>query len=452
MIPAQFDNQVRSALERVTELQLRAQLLPSGDTSPVLVEALEELTTAFAELDTATEELRVQNEALAAAEATAVAERDRYRELFEFAPHGYLITDPEGVIHESNRAARDLLNVGGPRYVLNKPLWVFVAAADRAAFLAALTGLQQGRPNWSLLLRLQPRPEGSPPRVADVSVVPYRDPDTRTAMLRWQFRDVTNEVRAAEEAKRLDAELARRQVEAERQRDELVGVLAHELRNPLTPLLGAAQVVRERAGGDPELDRSAGVIDRQVGRLLRLIDDMMEVARLSLGKVRLRAERVDLGAAASAAADAVRAKAEGRGLRVTADAPAGPVWVDADPGRLEQVLSNLLDNAVKYTEAPGTVAVSVGVDGSEAVVRVADTGVGIPADVLPHVFELFAQSDSTAGRSQGGLGVGLAVVRQVVQLHGGTVACHSDGPGCGSEFVVRLPLYARQDGGGGEAG
>jgi signal transduction histidine kinase len=334
---------------------------------------------------------------------------------------------------------------------------VFVASTDRPAFLTQLAGLQAGQPARTHVLRVRPRPEGTDERVAELTVAPDRDPATGRTLLRWQTRDVTVEHRTAAELRKLNAELEgrvqsrtaalqdllrgkeaaeRRLAEADRRKDEFLATLGHELRNPLGAILGAVGLLRARGELGPAGEQSAEVIERQARRIDRLVTDLLDVSRVAQGKLRVQVETVDLGEAARMAVEATAAPAAGAGVRTEVSAES--VWVRADPGRLEQVLTNLLTNAIKYTNAGGTVTVRVGAEGGQAVVRVRDTGVGIAPDVLPHVFDLFVQAN--AGRSQGGLGIGLHLVKRLVEFHGGTVEAHSAGPGTGSEFVVRLPV------------
>lgn len=459
MSEAAFDEQVAAALARVAALRQRAERASDPSARGRLSEGLDELGFAFEELQVAQEELRVQNEALAAADAAAVLERERYQDLFEHAPNAYLVTDEDGAIRQANRAAGDLLNVS-PKYLVGKPLSLFVASADRPAFLTQLAGLTAGQPARTQVVRVQRRPEGSDERAAELTVAPDRDPATRRTLLRWQLRDVTVEHRTAAELRQLNAELEarvqsrtaaleellrakeaaeKRLAEADRRKDEFLATLGHELRNPLGAIQTAAGVLRMPNGatGTPG-QQALDVIDRQLRAMTRLVTDLLEVSRIAQGKLRVQMETVDLAHAARAAVDAVAARAAG--AEVKTELAADSVWVRADPGRLEQVLTNLLTNAIKYTDAGGAVTVTVRPEDGRAVARVRDTGVGIAPDLLPNVFDLFVQAD--AGRAQGGLGIGLHLVKRLVESHGGTVEAHSGGPGTGSEFVVRLPAVS----------
>jgi CheY-like chemotaxis protein len=215
--------------------------------------------------------------------------------------------------------------------------------------------------------------------------------------------------------------------------------MAHELRNPLAPVRTAARVLKDRSPPDPELTWARDVIDRQVGHMARLLDDLLDVSRITRDKLELRRQPVELASAVAAAVEASRPLIEAGGHTLTVELPSEGVWLDADPVRLAQVFSNLLNNAAKYTERGGSIRLRGGREAGEVVVAVSDTGIGIEAEMLPRVFEMFAQATPALERSQGGLGIGLSLVKGIVELHGGTVEARSDGPGLGSTFLVRLP-------------
>jgi signal transduction histidine kinase len=228
-------------------------------------------------------------------------------------------------------------------------------------------------------------------------------------------------------------------LEADRRKDEFLATLAHELRNPLSPIRNALEIMR-LADGDPEaFNRSRAVMERQVGQMVRLIDDLLDVSRITRGKLQLVTETVDLKGVVETAVEISRPQIEKAGLKLSVSLPGNPLWVTGDRVRLAQVLSNLLNNAAKYTESGGSVFLAAGQSDARAEVRVRDTGIGIPSEMLPCVFELFTQVNRSLNRSQGGLGIGLALVRRLVEMHGGTVEVHSAGLGQGAEFVVRLP-------------
>ncbi|MGV3590483.1 MAG: ATP-binding protein [Gammaproteobacteria bacterium] len=227
--------------------------------------------------------------------------------------------------------------------------------------------------------------------------------------------------------------------DADRRKDEFLATLAHELRNPLAPIRNGLHLMRTELAG-LRLDELRDMMDRQVTHLVRLIDDLLDVSRVSQGKIDLRKQRITLQSAVEAATEASRPLIEDSGHRLTLTLPDTPLWLDADLTRIAQVLGNLLNNAAKYTPDGGHITVSAHSEANYAVLSVSDTGVGIPADMLPKVFDLFAQVDRNLERSQGGLGIGLALVRQLVAMHGGAIEAQSEGVDLGSTFTVRLPL------------
>lgn len=228
--------------------------------------------------------------------------------------------------------------------------------------------------------------------------------------------------------------------DTDRRKDEFLATLAHELRNPLAPLRNALHVLRLSGSDGPVAEHIHGMMERQVNHLVRLVDDLLEVSRITRGKVELKKAPVDLATIVRSAVETSQPLIEAGLHRLTVSLPEEPLRLDADPVRLTQVFANLLNNAAKYMEAGGDIRFTAQRQGAAAVVSIQDTGVGIPAEALPRVFDLFTQVDRSAGRAQGGLGIGLALVRSLVQLHGGGVEALSAGLGQGSEFIVRLPL------------
>jgi len=228
--------------------------------------------------------------------------------------------------------------------------------------------------------------------------------------------------------------------EADQRKDEFLATLAHELRNPLAPVRNAVQILKLKAPPIPEVDWARGVIDRQIRQMTRLVDDLLDLSRITQNRVALRRERFELKLAVQEAVETSAPLIAEAGHRLDITVPDEPIWLDADLTRLSQVFANLLNNAAKYTDRGGQITLTASRAGDEAVVTVRDNGVGIPAGQLPHIFEMFTQVDRTLERSQSGLGIGLALVRGLVELHGGTLGARSDGPGLGSEFTVRLPI------------
>lgn len=250
-------------------------------------------------------------------------------------------------------------------------------------------------------------------------------------------RDRTAEV-TAQDALRL----------ADRRKDEFLATLAHELRNPLAPIRTGLDVLR-RTNDVDIARRTQEMMDRQLGHMVRLIDDLLEVSRITSGKVVLRRERMTLQSAISVAVESVRPQLERARHRFILDLPEQPIWLDADPTRIAQIVSNLIGNAVKYSPDESTISVAARLDGGDALASVQDTGVGIPAEMLGQVFDMFAQVDRTLDRAQGGLGIGLAIVKRLAEMHRGTVIAESPGLGQGSTFTLRLPAVAQRAAGEG---
>jgi signal transduction histidine kinase len=245
-----------------------------------------------------------------------------------------------------------------------------------------------------------------------------------------------------QKAKTLETELAERR-ESERRKDEFLAMLGHELRNPLSPIVTALELARRRRGDPGSVARSLDVIGRQTQRLNRLVEDLLDVSRLTRGKIELRREVVELAEIVERAVEQAGPLIEARRHRLVLNLPDEPVPFLADPARLEQVVSNLLINAAKYTEMGGRISLAARREAAEVVIAVADDGIGLTPEIREHMFELFQQSPDSVRRGEGGLGVGLTLVRRLVELHGGTVGGESAGPGLGSQFVVRLPVPSR---------
>jgi signal transduction histidine kinase len=252
-------------------------------------------------------------------------------------------------------------------------------------------------------------------------------------------RTLQNEV-----AERARAEQALK--EADRHKDEFLAMLAHELRNPLAPIFNAVQLMRRKPLADPQLAWSRDVIERQLGHLTRLVDDLLDVSRITRGKINLTREPVEVGGLVARAVETVQPLITERGHQLTVDVYREPIWVYGDALRLIQALGNVLANAAKYTERSGHITLVARQVGETAEIRVRDTGIGIPAALLPKIFDMFTQLRSETTRSQSGLGIGLALVRKLLEMHGGTVTASSGGVGLGSEFVIAVPVIANESG------
>jgi signal transduction histidine kinase len=227
---------------------------------------------------------------------------------------------------------------------------------------------------------------------------------------------------------------------ADARKDEFLATLAHELRNPLAPLSNCLHILRLRDADDDEGRRLHAVMERQLATLVRMTDDLLEVSRITRGKIELRRQPLDLRDVVRSAVEMTRPVVEAKEHNLRVDLPPDPLPLDADVTRLEQVLGNLIRNAAKYTDPGGRIEVAATREDGEAVVRVRDNGIGIAPELLPKVFDLFIQGEQALDRSGGGLGIGLTLVRRLIEMHGGRVEARSDGLGKGSELTVRLPL------------
>lgn len=230
--------------------------------------------------------------------------------------------------------------------------------------------------------------------------------------------------------------------EVNQRKDEFLAMLAHELRNPLAPIRNAAQLLNIHSSGKPELEWARAVIERQTSHLVRLVDDLLDVSRMVRGQIMLQKRRVDLAEVVQHAVETSRPLIRLRKHHLTVQLPDTPVQLEADLTRMSQVISNLLNNAAKYTDEGGQIRLDASVSEGTVTIRVRDTGLGVDPDLLPHIFDLFTQADRTPDRSEGGLGIGLTLVKRLVEMHGGSVEARSEGLGSGAEFIVRLPVLA----------
>ena len=249
------------------------------------------------------------------------------------------------------------------------------------------------------------------------------------------LRDIT-------ERKRTEEQLA----EANQRKDEFLAMLAHELRNPLAPILNVVQVFKQEATGKPHLQEVTGMVERSLNRIVRIVDDLLDVSRITTGKIELRKERLPLQTAVHQALESVQPLIESRKHELTISMPPEEIWLEADPVRIDQILTNLLSNAAKYTEPGGRIWLNVERLGNDCAITVKDNGIGIKPEMLPRIFELFVQVDHSLERAQGGLGIGLTLVKRLVEMHGGIVEARSGGIGEGSEFVVHLRVVPEYSG------
>lgn len=352
----------------------------------------------------------------------------------ETAPDAVVIIDGNGVIALVNSQTEQLFGYGRAE-LLGRPLEMLMPERYRGSHFAqtrAYTADPRPRPMGSGLDLFGMRKDGSEFPI-DVSISPL--PPQKEIFIASTIRDMTSHRRLEEELRQRTRELE----EADRQKDNFLSTVAHELRSPLTVLSLAVQFLR-LPQADPRLhEQTLSRLERQTAYMARLIEDLLDLTRVRCGTFTLRREVVDLRSVFVTAAETAQPLIESREHRLELTPFPEPLWVIGDPARLIEVVSNLLNNAATYTPKGGRIWLSAAKEGQTVTVRIRDDGMGIPKEMLSRVFELFARA-APAEDSSAGLGIGLALVRRLVELHGGTVEATSDGPGKGSEFIVRLPL------------
>ncbi|HVC65899.1 MAG TPA: CHASE3 domain-containing protein, partial [Candidatus Dormibacteraeota bacterium] len=360
------------------------------------------------------------------------AERERFRTTLTSIGDAVVVTDAQGRITLLNPVAQTL--TGWSAEALGQPLEAVFHIVNettrktvenpvsKVIRLGAIVGLA----NHTVLIAK----DGTELAIDD-SGAPIRDARGRIVGVVLVFRDITQR-RGSERALE----------DADRRKDEFLAMLAHELRNPLAPIRNAAHTLALLGTGDDRVRWVSGVIERQVGLMTRLVDDLLDVSRITSGKITLQRTTVSVQEVLAQAVETARPLAESRGQALEADVPEDAGWVDGDPARLAQAVGNLLDNAIKYTDDGGRIWLRARVEAHEVVIVVEDSGVGVDPELLPHVFDLFIQADRSLERKQGGLGLGLTLVRRLVEMHGGRVEAASPGPGLGSAFTIRLPCLA----------
>jgi PAS domain S-box-containing protein len=459
---------IARARRRIAELRAAAPRTPPS-ARPLLPEALEELAATVEELQVAEEELRVQNDELAATREALERERQRYHHLFEFAPDAYLVTDREGTVVQGNRRALELFQTGA-RYLSGKPFVLFVDPPYRRAFHRLLSELAaQPEPReWDA--RLRRRGHGAFDAALRVDVSAARDGGFPE--LRWLVRDVSRTRRAERELVASNLDLERRVAErtaaleeahrrllnslrlaeeahaeaqaASRTKDDFLATISHELRTPLNAMSAWLYLLRTNRLDGEQSRHALETIQAGLTSLTQILQDLMDVSRITRGTLEIQSRPTPLAQVVHEAVDTLRPAAEVRsiGLDVRLSPEVGVAMVDAE--RMRQVVWNLLSNSIKYSPPGRRVDVcmdrTAGPDGPVARLVVQDEGIGIDSEALPHVFEPFRQMESGVEGRRGGLGLGLAVVRSLVELHGGRVWAESPGRGQGARFTVELPL------------
>lgn len=411
-------------------------------TKPLMPAVIKGKVQFFMELYRSREELRLaEREQARREEAEATAERlraseERYRTLFESIDEGFCLIE---VLLDASGRCEDY------RYLEINPAFEKQSGLKDAAGRTIREMVPGHDDHWFEIFGRIVR-TGEPVRVLDEAKAMGRwfdvyatragGPGSRNVAV--LFTDVTERKLADEGLRRLAAELA----ESDRRKTEFLATLAHELRNPLAPVRNGLHVMKLAASNPLAVEKTREMMERQVTHIVRLIDDLLDIARVSTGKVDLKKERVDLKDVVANAVETSQPLIEGSHHRLAVRLPDEPLPLEVDPTRLAQVLSNLLNNAAKYTPTGGSIEVTARRDGTDVVISVTDSGIGIPEESLAQVFQMFTQVGRNMDRSQGGLGIGLSLVRGLVELHGGAVTATSAGPGRGSTFSVRLPLLS----------
>jgi PAS domain S-box-containing protein len=374
--------------------------------------------------------------------AEAAAANAKFHAFFDQGALFAAITDVHGTVLETNRFSCEDCGYSREQIVGQRfwqgPWW---AASPRLSQQVA-TAFAEAAGGLVVRIEVPYLRADDEQRIADFTIQPISDDTGRVRFLAPTGIDITDRQRAEAERKQLEDNLRRLALdlsEADRRKNEFLAMLAHELRNPLAPISNAARALR-LGGGEGALQSASEMLERQVGQMARLVDDLLDMSRITRGRIELRKERVELAPIIDQAVEAVRAQYRNMNHELTVTLPPHPLPLDADPARLAQVIGNLLNNACKFTDRGGRVSLHVEEESGLAAIRVRDTGIGIAAEHLPRLFEMFTQVDTSLERSRDGLGIGLTLVKVLVEMHGGTVEARSNGPGLGSEFTVRLPL------------
>ncbi|MBW4528117.1 MAG: PAS domain-containing protein [Phormidium tanganyikae FI6-MK23] len=428
--------------EYIQTVQQRTQSLyenardASNESPHLMMACLEELRAALEELHVAEEELRLQNESLLMAQTTIEAERQRYQELFEFAPDAYLVTDLYGTVREANRAATELLNLSH-RHLMQKPLITFIHEDQRSAFRVVLNQLPAIHrvQEWEVCLCRR----RSDPIDSAITVETVRDASGIAIALRWLIRDISNRKRSEaqlHEAKLQNLELA----ESDRLKDQFMATISHELRTPMNAILGFSHLLLKRVASleDQNLAHMVDRILRNSQHLLELIEELLDFSKLKSRRLQLRPTGFDLTKIATDTAQELRCLADQKGIALNVDIAQETLSIVNDPVRVRQIITNLLSNAIKFTEV-GQVTLGIWeLPEGRILLAVQDTGIGIDPSDHDRVFHEFWQVNQSSTRNSGGTGLGLAIVHALVELMGGTISIESK-IGQGTTFRVELP-------------
>ena len=435
----QFSQQMKTMHKRAIELYQRTNV-PQWEQPELVAASLEELQVALEELRVAEEELICQNEALADARAEVEAERQRYQELFDFAPDGYLLTDGVGTIQEANRTAAHMLNIA-QHFLVGKPLAIFVAQEERRAFRDELNRMSQIERVQEWEVRLQRR-DGTDFDAA-LSVVVARDWQGNPVGWRWLLRDITVRKQAETQIRNMQLQNVQLQ-EATRLKSQFLAVMSHELRTPMNAILGFSQLLlRSSQELTSNQENMVTRIFNSGKHLLTLIDEILSFSKIEAGILELEPAELNLAELVTTTVEELRSLADQKELALQAKLTLQNPLIVNDSDRLRQVLVNLIANAIKFTESGGVwvEAWELGVDRIAIAVR--DTGIGIAEADMGNIFEDFRQLNQTISRQHSGTGLGLGITQRLVGMMQGEVTVESQ-LGQGSTFRVELPREVRE--------
>jgi PAS domain S-box-containing protein len=449
-----FAERLHDAQARLHDLRLRypeASRVPAsaGDGGDSVMETLQELDESVSELAAAQADLRTHIAQLKDARRELRDQRRRYRTLFFSAPAAYFVTTVEGVVRDANQQAGALLNIR-PRFLIGKPLVLYIAASQRRAFHERLSLLAKSGDSayeWPLAMR----PRGGKPLEASATVVCGIDPIENCRELQWLILDVTARLREERALQQANADLEQRVnerthelEEASRAKNDFLASLSHELRTPVNVIRGFAHMLKTGTVDPGASARAIDAIDRNAARQTRLVGDLLDVSRINAGKFALKQRKTDLRDALAAAEETAAVDAETKQLQLHTEIPDEPAWVWGDAERLQQVFDNLLSNAIKFTPPQGDIWLALAQEGSSWRVTVRDSGIGIAPEFMPSLFQRFHQADVGSTGAYSGLGLGLSIVRSIIEMHGGAVTAASAGRDAGATFTCTLPALATE--------
>lgn len=425
--------------QRAADLQQRASKL-SPPQPNMAAAALEELETALEELNVAEEELRTQNEELALARNAVEVERQRYRELFEFAPDGYLVTDVVGIIQEANHTVAKMFNILQEN-LIGKPLVNFVSYEERRCFRSKLNQLRQL--DWMQEWEVHLHPRGGKLFDAAVTVSTVHDWEGNRVGWRWLVRDITARKQAESQIRNIQMQNLQLQ-ETAKLKAHFLAIMSHELRSPMNAIIGFSQLLLclPQYPLAPKQENMVGRILNSGRHLLTLIDDILDFSKLESGRLELKLEELNLAELVNTTTEEMRSLAEQKNLALKVNLNLDNPYIVNDKVRLRQILVNLLANAIKFTET-GTVQVEVWESPAQVAIAIKDTGIGISESDKAHIFEEFHQANQTLAREHGGTGLGLTISNRLVEIMQGKITVESK-LSQGSTFCLEIPRQVVQ--------